>query len=226
MHDLLTDWRFHQFQHEISNLLSFAERPERMEPLSVGWASDMGKNIRESAWQATQAAGDNIELREKVNAARVLANQFIGAMTDNMSLSAIPVDAWTLPTRRKLYLDLAAYREEFKLLIPPSEYAASQTGGTDADEPTESKPDARHSPDFASVNWFGTLHVFSTNQAACVRVLWEAWENRTPILAESTIQDAAGVESELRHVFRNHPAWNTMIVSPSKGRYRLADHIS
>lgn len=86
--------------------------------------------------------------------------------------------------------------------------------------------DARHSVDFASVNWFGTLHAFSTNQAACVRVLWEAWENRTPILAESTIQDAAGVESELRHVFRNNPAWNTMIVSPSKGRYRLADPIS
>lgn len=85
---------------------------------------------------------------------------------------------------------------------------------------------ARHSADFVSVNWFGTVYVLSTHQAACVRVMWEAWENRTPILSESTIQEAAGVDSPLRHVFRKHPAWGVLIVSPSKGRYRLAEPVS
>ncbi len=111
-------------------------------------------------------------------------------------------------------------------------------GRTKGDEPASTSPaapssdakpvdevnDARHSIDFASVNWFGTPYTFTTNQAACVRVLWEAWKNKTPVLGGLTIIDAAGVDrSDERFdlVFRDNPAWGTMIVSPSKGRYCL-----
>jgi hypothetical protein len=83
---------------------------------------------------------------------------------------------------------------------------------------------ARHAIDFASVYWFGVCYVFTPNQAACVRVLWEAWENRTPSVGRLTIIDQVGVDrsdERLDLVFRNHPAWNTMIISPSKGRYSL-----
>ena len=41
-------------------------------------------------------------------------------------------------------------------------------------------PNAVHSPDFRSVEWFGTSYTFSTSQAACVEVLWENWDRRTP----------------------------------------------
>lgn len=84
--------------------------------------------------------------------------------------------------------------------------------------------DARHSADFASVNWYGTPYTFTTNQAACVRVLWDAWKNKTPVLGGLTIIDAAGVDrsdERLDLVFRDNPAWGTMIFSPSKGRYCL-----
>lgn len=81
-----------------------------------------------------------------------------------------------------------------------------------------------HSPDFRSVNWFGTPHEFTAQQAACVKVLWEAWENRTPTVGDSTILEAADSDAErLGLVFRDHPAWETMIVAGStKGTHRLA----
>ena len=86
------------------------------------------------------------------------------------------------------------------------------------------KPDARHSPDFVSVFWFGTEYTFTTNQAACVKVLWEAWTNRTPTLAQETILDAAGISQDrLDMVFRGHAAWGAMIVTPLKGKYRLKE---
>lgn len=81
---------------------------------------------------------------------------------------------------------------------------------------------ARHSPDFASVLWFGEQFTFTPNQAACVKVLWEAWENKTPILGAAAILEAADAsQRRLDLVFRGHQAWGTMIVSPSKGRYCL-----
>jgi hypothetical protein len=95
---------------------------------------------------------------------------------------------------------------------------------TPADDDPPAITDARHSLDFASVNWYGTPHTFTANQAACVRVLWEAWKNQTPVLGGLTIIEAAGVDREderLDLVFRDHLAWGTMIVSPLKGRYCL-----
>jgi hypothetical protein len=88
---------------------------------------------------------------------------------------------------------------------------------------------ARHSEDFCSVVWFGTEYRFTKTQAACIRVLWEAWENKTPTLSEETILAKAGSQgSRLRDVFKSkkdgpHMAWGTMIVEAGKGRFQLQE---
>jgi len=79
-----------------------------------------------------------------------------------------------------------------------------------------------HSPDFRSVNWGGNQYSFTNNQAAYVKMLWEAWENGTPEVGQAYLQTAIDSESALRHLFRNHPAWRTMIVpGNTKGTFRL-----
>ena len=80
-------------------------------------------------------------------------------------------------------------------------------------------------PDFATVRWLGRLYFFTSTQAAVVKVLWEAWENGTPALRQETILMTASSESDkLAPLFREHPAWGTMIIpSPVRGTFRLAD---
>lgn len=75
-------------------------------------------------------------------------------------------------------------------------------------------PKARHSPDFRSVHWYGTDYTFTPNQAACVELLWHAWEQGTPELGDGHILGTtkAGDRQRLRDVFKNCPAWGTMIV--------------
>jgi hypothetical protein len=82
-----------------------------------------------------------------------------------------------------------------------------------------------HSSDYRSVSWDGDTHHFTPLQAAIVRQLWQAMENGTPGIGGETLFEAAGSADEQRrmdHVFRNHPAWRTMIISPNKGIYALA----
>lgn len=84
---------------------------------------------------------------------------------------------------------------------------------------------AAHSPDFRSVNWFGTLYTFSATQAACVRVLWEAWEQKTPELGQEYIlEQAESASPRLSALFGDNKAWGTMIISgTSKGSFRLQE---
>ena len=74
----------------------------------------------------------------------------------------------------------------------------------------------KHSLDFASVNWNETLYTFTPNQAACVKLLYEQWSNGTPVVGQDTIREAADMEQDLRIVFRDHPAWKTLIVSAGR----------
>ena len=85
------------------------------------------------------------------------------------------------------------------------------------------KSQAKRSLDFRSVHWFGADHTFTATQAACVKVLWEAWQNGTPDVGQETVIDKAGAETKrLDHVFRAHPAFGTMIVQGgTKGTFRL-----
>jgi hypothetical protein len=89
----------------------------------------------------------------------------------------------------------------------------------------------QHSEDFRSVLWFGTNYTFTATQAACVSVLWRAWEQGTPDVAQATILQHVEVDAAAKRlvdIFRErksstyHPAWRTMIVKGSrKGTYRL-----
>jgi hypothetical protein len=85
---------------------------------------------------------------------------------------------------------------------------------------------ARHSIDFVSVLWNGKLYGFTPTQARIVNMLWEARENGTPDVHQSTLLDRAWCESKrLEWVFRKHPAWGVVIIpSPLvKGGFRLAN---
>jgi hypothetical protein len=106
----------------------------------------------------------------------------------------------------------------------PTETTARES--TPAIEPTG----ARHSPDFRSVHWFGADYSFTSSQAACVKVLWEAWENGTPEVGQRhLLQEAKSEQSRLQDVFKQkgqmHPAWGTMIVpsQTNKGTCRLQE---
>lgn len=73
------------------------------------------------------------------------------------------------------------------------------------------------------MKWFGVDYSFTGNQAAVIEVLWEAWENGTPEVGNAKLIEAADSESKrLRGVFKNHPAWGSMIVAgKTKGSHRL-----
>jgi len=82
-----------------------------------------------------------------------------------------------------------------------------------------------HSIDFRSVCWFGANYSFTPNQAAAVKILWEAWENRTPDVGGDTL--AVEVEADSRRardIFKGHTAFGSMIrQGQTKGTYRLVE---
>lgn len=87
--------------------------------------------------------------------------------------------------------------------------------------------DTAHSTDFRSVRWFGRPYTFTATQAACVQVLWQNWEQGTPVISELTILDQAGSAGDrLRDVFDKgkHSAWGTMIRPGGKGVFQLAEN--
>ena len=98
----------------------------------------------------------------------------------------------------------------------------------DGDGPTDLSP-ARHSPDFRSAHWYGADYAFTGNQAAVVKILWEAWENGTPEVSDAHLLTKAESDCKrLAGVFRHaktgkqHDAWDKMIVSgTTKGTRRL-----
>lgn len=97
---------------------------------------------------------------------------------------------------------------------------------TQTEEPNEQKqPQTRHSPDFRSVSWFGTLHSFTPTQAAIVKVLWNARENDTPDVGHETLLENAGSESNrLVDVFKGHETYKQLIgKGETKGSYRLIE---
>jgi len=94
-------------------------------------------------------------------------------------------------------------------------------------EPVANRPEARHSPDFRSVVWFGESYSFTANQAACVKILWDAWKNGTPEVSGAHLLEAADVQDSAQRidlVFRGNPAWGALVVpGRTKGTYRLKE---
>jgi hypothetical protein len=94
-------------------------------------------------------------------------------------------------------------------------------------------PAHRHSPDFHSVRLADGKYYdgFTKDQAACVGVLWNAWEQGTPEMSERRVLEDAGCQTDrLAWVFRRkvnkknvpHPAWGELIVSgKARGTVRL-----
>src|SRR5262249_35115404 len=100
-----------------------------------------------------------------------------------------------------------------------------QVEGERLDHPANSGKDERtvsHSPDFRSVCWFGTEYSFTADQAAIVKILWEAWGTKAPDIGQETLKIGAEVQSRLVHLFKNHPAWKKFIVKGgTRGTFRL-----
>jgi len=124
-------------------------------------------------------------------------------------------------TRDKIETDLEIAFEYVK-----ADLEALTTPGKTASD--KEKPKALHSLDFRSVKWFGTEFTFTSYQAACVKVLWKAWENGTSEVGGDTILLNAECENKrLKDVFKGHPAWGKMIKPGStKGAYQLIEPTS
>jgi hypothetical protein len=86
-------------------------------------------------------------------------------------------------------------------------------------------PRATHSADFRSIDWFGRHYSFTPGQAACMKIMWNAWEQGAPEMAQQRILGDAGLDSErLVDLFKGRPAWGTMIVpGATKGAFRLQE---
>lgn len=100
---------------------------------------------------------------------------------------------------------------------------SNEENGSDA---LESTSEAAHSLDFRSVRWFGTRYDFTSTQAACLKILWNCWEQGTPGIGELTILEAAGSGADrLRDVFGKgkHPAWGKLIRPTTQGAFELAE---
>lgn len=80
-----------------------------------------------------------------------------------------------------------------------------------------------HGPDFASVLWHGTNYYFTASQSKVVELLWQARKRRSPALRQEYILETIGSDcSRLCDLFKEHPAWNVMIVAgPVRGTFQL-----
>jgi hypothetical protein len=83
----------------------------------------------------------------------------------------------------------------------------------------------KHGDDFRSVRWRGQSYSFTAKQAPAVKLLWQNYHQGTPDVGDETLLLAVDPEAppaNLRTLFRDHPAWGTMIVAGgSKGTHRL-----
>lgn len=86
-----------------------------------------------------------------------------------------------------------------------------------------------HAEDFAWIIWCGQRFTFKKgNQAESIKQLWAAWEKSGKRdgcgLGEETIGariESANSAFRLAHVFREHPAWGTVIQSSGRGQFAL-----
>lgn len=102
--------------------------------------------------------------------------------------------------------------------LPPTSLVAL------AVSPAESPDGAfRASPDFRSVWWRGEQFTFSSLQAQAVQILYSAHQSGTPELGQHHILvELDSRARRLRDLFKNHPAWNRLIVrGKGKGIFRL-----
>lgn len=103
--------------------------------------------------------------------------------------------------------------------------AAKSSPAKSGDDP----PTISHSPDFCAVRWHdGTVYSFSGMQRDVIAALFRAREGGHEWVSQETLLELAESNcTRLRDLFRDHPAWGTVIESAVRsggppGSYRLA----
>ncbi len=116
------------------------------------------------------------------------------------------------------------YPGDAKLLKLPKPGGDGPTEDLQASEDSTGKaPRAAHSQDFRSVQWYGVAYSFTKQQAAIIKILWDAWEAGTPDVGNDYLLEAIAGGKRLVDAFRDNSAWNTMIKDgATKGSKRLA----
>src|SRR5690606_35712765 len=114
-----------------------------------------------------------------------------------------PPERWETARQLQQAIELAESYLATKLSLPNP---APASGADESREPDSQKirftEGIDFSDDFRSATWFGEEYTFTTMQAACVKVMWENLERRTPAEHQLTILDKAGSSGErLRDVF-------------------------
>lgn len=121
---------------------------------------------------------------------------------------------------RQLHVTTDDPSGELRHPIPPEQRPAPEPT---APPPPTRRPPNNHSEDYRTCTWHGADFAFTPTQAKVIGVLWEAAENGVPDVSQETLLEAAGSEgNRLRDVFRNNPAWGTLIVAgATRGSFRL-----
>jgi hypothetical protein len=191
------------------------------------WTRVPDDDVESESLDLDLARMDNADLdrRQPIDDRSGLGNEMLGLARVEMvrKLPGLPLGAtmydlaaWLLQEKGLKLQDLENWTTFFALLRLGSTRPA---GGE-----VKPQPDTAHSEDFHSVRWYGEKYVFTHTQAALVTLLWRAWENGTPDLGKDYLLTQADCEgNRLRDVFRNHPAWEVMIVETGRGVYRLSE---
>jgi hypothetical protein len=188
----------------IGKLLACLKRGELHGEVKVGTAS---KNVATRNLNALRA----LRQRAKGHLTAELLERWIRQVLDaddcNISLAGV------------LNMDLRGFIDAL------DEVTAKGNGNRQRSPAGRTTKQAIHSDDFRSVVWYGTQYTFTENQAPRVKLLWQNWERGTPDVGRQILLDAASDSTgeHVCHVFRNCPAWRTMIVSAKKGSYRLQE---
>lgn len=82
-----------------------------------------------------------------------------------------------------------------------------------------------HLPDYSQVSLKGEFYLFTGEiQRSAIRILHAAAQSEQPWLTGKILLRQAGsndVSMRMANLFRRHPAWGTIVVSNSRGQYRL-----
>lgn len=82
-----------------------------------------------------------------------------------------------------------------------------------------------HLPDYSQVSLNGEPYLFTGEiQRSAIRILHAASRSGQPWLTGKTLLKQAGssdLSMRMGNLFRRHPAWGTIVVSNSRGQYRL-----
>ena len=132
--------------------------------------------------------------------------------------------SYVLMLRRQAEFVLRVVEEQLAAAVPRlarGELPADSLIGLLAAEQARAD-ELRHSADYASVSWRRDDFLFTPSQAAVIRNLHRAHEQRLGALNSALALEGSGREgARMSDVFKRHPAWGTLVVTAGKSAYRL-----